>query len=265
MTRLREAARKTPEGADFWRARDLAVILNYPEWRYFERAIQRARDALTQAGIEALDHIVATTKMVTLGSGSERQVGDYFLSKGACYLVAMNGDPSKPEVADAQIYFAEQAHAADARAQAEQDYKRLESRERVTKASKRVAAVAHDHGVQRFGLFHNARYEGLYEMSRAELERVKQIPEGSNLLDHLGTLELSANAFQMELASEKIVQAGKSGESHAIRLNLEVAQGVRKAMKDQIGVGPESLPTEKEAIREVKARALGKLPPKRLR
>jgi DNA-damage-inducible protein D len=264
MQRLRDAARKTEQGVEFWLARDLAEILAYPEWRYFERAIERARDALTHGGHVASDHIVATTKMVSLGSGSRRQVADYFLSKAACYLIAMNGEPSKPEVADAQIYFAEQAHAAEAQAKADYDHKRLESRDRVTKASKRVAAVAQDHGVQRFGLFHHARYEGLYEMSRTELERIKGVPAGADLLDHLGSLELSANAFQMELASEKIVQAGKSGEAHAITLNREVAQGVRKAMREQIGYGPEKLPTEPEPIDAVKARALGKSSTKRV-
>ena len=46
--------------------------------------------------------------MVTLGSGANREVDDYILTRYACYLIAENGDPRKGQIAFAQSYFAVQ-------------------------------------------------------------------------------------------------------------------------------------------------------------
>ena len=58
---------------------------------------------------------------------------DYFISRLAGYLIAMNGDPSKPRVAEAQIYFAVQTRRqemTDARQSI--DEKRIDARLRLT-------------------------------------------------------------------------------------------------------------------------------------
>lgn len=54
------------------------------------------------------DHFAEVRKMVRLGSGAEREVTDYKLTRYACYLIAMNGDTRKQEIAFAQAYFAVQ-------------------------------------------------------------------------------------------------------------------------------------------------------------
>jgi DNA-damage-inducible protein D len=217
--------------------------------------LQRVRDALANNGENPSHHIARTGKMVVIGSGAEREAADFFLTRAACYLLAMNGDPAKPEIADAQAYFAVQTRRAEIRDEAnERDFKRLESRERVRIAAKRVAAVALDKGVQRFPLFQNARYEGLYEMSSREVHAKKGVPDGESLLDHAGPLELAAHAFQMELATEKLSNDLRSGEAHAINTNRDVARSVRQTMIDEVGHGPEKLPLEGEPIKAVEAR-----------
>lgn len=104
------------DGTDFWSARDLQPLLGYVEWRKFNDAIERARAACENAGADSRHHFVPAAKMVEVGSRAEREVLDYHLTRYACYLVAMNGDPRKPEIAQAQMYFAVKTHEAEQRA-----------------------------------------------------------------------------------------------------------------------------------------------------
>ena len=83
-----------------------SVLLGYTQWRRFEEAIQRAMTACEQSGNIVANHFADAGKMVKLGSGAERNVKDYYLSRLVCYLIAQNGDPRKPEIAAAQLYFA---------------------------------------------------------------------------------------------------------------------------------------------------------------
>lgn len=106
------------DGTGFWSARDLQPLLGYVEWRKFNDAIERARAACDNAGTDSRDHFVPAAKMAGIGSGAEREVLDYHLTRYACYLVAMNGDPRKTEIAQAQTYFAVRTHEAEQRAAA---------------------------------------------------------------------------------------------------------------------------------------------------
>jgi DNA-damage-inducible protein D len=108
MKRLEALKRVAASGMDFWMAREIYQTLGYPTWRGFDGVIQRAQDACSGAGYEMARHFVQTSKMLKIGNDAERRVEDLFLSRAACYLIAMNGDPSKPEIAAAQAYFAAQ-------------------------------------------------------------------------------------------------------------------------------------------------------------
>ena len=59
-----------------------------------------------EVNLKLADHFSEVTKMITIGKGGKRKTKDYFLSRRACYLIAQNGDPEKPEIASAQNYFA---------------------------------------------------------------------------------------------------------------------------------------------------------------
>ena len=255
MDRLDSVKHVNSQGVDFWYAREIHAILGYPTWDKFQHVVIRAIESLRANGINPSHHIAHTSKMVELGDGAKRRVGEYFLDRGACYIIAMNGDSRKPEIAAAQAYFAIQARRAEmADEAAEADFRRIRSRERVRIAAKRVADVAHHKGVRRFPLFQSARYEGLYEKSSTEVHALKGVPDGESLFEYAGHLELAAHAFQMELATEKLANDFTSGESHAIKTNREVGKRVRQTMIDEIGYGPERLPLEKEPIKAVIAR-----------
>src|ERR1044072_213437 len=125
MLRLEEVKRVNSQGDDFWIGREIYPILGYSGWDSFLPVIERVISSILAAGGEPSHHIRHTTKMMGVGKGAQRRVGEYFLSRGACYLIAMNGDTTKPEVAGAQHYFAVQARNAELAQRESADQKRL--------------------------------------------------------------------------------------------------------------------------------------------
>ncbi len=107
--------RETPEGREYWSARDLMSPLGYEKWERFADAINRAKISAHNAGYQVTDHFPGAGKMVETGSGAQRRVEDYHLSRFACYLIALNGDPRKPEIAAAQAYFVIRTREAETR------------------------------------------------------------------------------------------------------------------------------------------------------
>lgn len=259
MEKLEELKEVTATGVDFWRARGIYGVLGYTTWQNFELVMQRARDACAGIGDDPSHHFSETTKMVPVGSGAERRVLDVFLSRTACYLVAMNGDPSKPEVAAAQAYFTVQTRRMEIRdredAQVSYDERRLELRGRVTASVKKVSKVAQNAGVRNSSqaFFHDARYRGLYNAPLKEVKRKKGLPEKENLMDRAGPMELSANDFQMNLAAEVIAREGINREEQAIAKNRDVAARVRQVIADNGSTLPEDLPVE-PPIKVIQAR-----------
>ena len=81
--------------------------LGYTQWRNFETAVKRAMASCETNEMPVVAHFAEASKMVDAGVAT-RAVKDYKLTRYACYLIAQNGDPNKPEIALAQAYFAVQ-------------------------------------------------------------------------------------------------------------------------------------------------------------
>ena len=255
INNLKALMHHSPDGVEYWLAREIHAVLGYPTWRGFDAVIVRARHALTGNDVDPSHHIVLTHKMVEVGSDAKRRQDDYFLSRAACSLIVLNGDPSKPEIAAGQAYFVVQTRRMENEDQRAADEKRLELRNKVAQSHKLVSGVAQDAGVtsRKQGIFHDARYQGLYGMSLRDVTRRKGVGEKEILYDRAGPMELSANDFQMNLAAEVIQKEGIRGEAEAIHRNKNVAADVRRVISEQGGTLPEDLPLS-EPIKEVRKR-----------
>ena len=260
-----ETIRETDEeGNEHWSARDLAKVLGYTEWRNFTRAIKKAMEACENSGHATSDHFVAVNKMVTLGSGAERKVQDFHLSRYVCYLVIQNADPEKEIVALGQTYFAVQTRRAEAEMADEltgltEDQRRLYTRAQLAEHNRELALAANAAGVvtaRDFAIFHDSGYRGLYngETSR-DIATRKGLARGQALLDHMGFEELSANLFRAAQAEAKLRREGTQGKDAANQTHFQVGAAVRRFIVEDLGgTAPEDLPTPKESSQQVQRR-----------
>src|SRR5689334_1331197 len=106
LTSFESLKKLNRHGVEYWSARELQPCLGYSQWRRFESAIKKAMESCKQSGNKSQDHFASAGKMVGIGSQADRELEDFHLSRFACYLIAQNGDPRKPEIAQAQKYFA---------------------------------------------------------------------------------------------------------------------------------------------------------------
>ena len=255
MDALEKLRRVSSRGSEYWYAREIQRALGYVEWRSFEGVIDRARTAMEANRVSPSHHVVETTRMMIIGNDGRREYRDFFLSRAACYLIAMNGNPSKHEIAAAQAYFTVQTREREIENVVAEDEKRLDLREKIKTSFKKVSRVASKAGVtnRKQSIFHDARYQGLYKMSGRDVKHLKGIRQADNTFDYMGALELSANDFQMNLAAETIQKEEIRGESNTIRKNRDISSNIRQTMIESGSRPPEKLPAA-EPIKNVAKR-----------
>ena len=249
-------------GAEYWSARDLQPLLGYDQWRRFAQAISRAQDACKESGNEPDHHFAGAGKPIPGGKGAIQVVEDFHLSRFACYLIAINGDPRKPEIALAQQYFIVQTRRQEVTDLLAADKERLEIRKQTAEEFKALSGAAQQAGVhgKMFGIFHDAGYKGLYGgLGRNRIKQRKGIPEKDNLLDRMNATELAANQFRMTQARDKLAKEGVHNEQQAIKTHEEVGKEVRDAIRRIGGTLPENIPPA-EHIKQVEKRVKGAKP-----
>jgi DNA-damage-inducible protein D len=249
-----------PAGNEFWQARELALVLEYSQYRHFLPVIKRAREACRNSGRAVADHFEDVLTMVEIGSGAQRQIEDVRLSRYACYLIVQNADPSKPVIANGQTYFAlqtrrlELAEAASL-AHLGEDEKRLAIRNELAAHNKHLAAAAKQSGVESpldYAVFQDHGYRGLYDgLSAKDLHARKGLKKSQKILDHMGSTELAANLFRATQAEDKLKRENIRGKQRANQAHLEVGQKVRQTIKELGGTMPESLPVPDKSIDQI--------------
>ncbi len=240
-----ESIKKIDEnGMEYWTARELMSVLGYSTWRRFEDVIVKAKQSCVNSRQFPQDHFVDTGKMTQIGHGIVRKLDDYKLDRFACYLIAQNGDSTKPAIAMAQTYFAIQTRRQELYDGLSDAEKRIMKREEVSDRNKMLFSTAKLAGVSNFGKFNDAGYIGLYTMPLKDTENRKNIPKGE-LLDRAGGVELAANLFRITQTEEKLKRENIKGDTESERAHFTIGKKVRKAIQDMGGDMPEDLPPEK--------------------
>jgi DNA-damage-inducible protein D len=243
-------------GVEYWSARDLQPCLGYLQWRRFELTVKKAIESCKQSGNDPKNHFADAGKMVGIGSLTERKIKDHHLSRFACYLIAQNGDPRKPEIAQAQKYFAIQTRRQEVSDHLVADLERLETRKQMSVEFKALSSAAKEAGVQdkNFGIFHDAGYRALYGGLGVDgIKARKGIAPKENLMDRMNTTELIANQFRMSQTREKLKQENIKNQKDAIETHEAVGREVRATIAKIRGTLPENIPPA-EPIKNVEKR-----------
>lgn len=245
-------------GQEFWYARELSRALEYKDFRNFEQIIFKAMDSCKNSGFDIGDHFGDVTEMVEIGSNARRGFPGYMLSRYACYLIVMNGDPRKQVIALGQTYFAvktRQQELVENYDELSEDQKRLAIRSEMKRHNKQLADAAHDAGVEtplEYAIFQNYGYQGLYGgLSAKDIQQRKGLKKSENILDHMGSTELAANLFRATQTEEKLRREQIQGKELANSVHYQVGRKVRQTIKELGGTMPEDLPTPPKSIKQI--------------
>ena len=236
------------EGNEYWYARDLQGVLEYSEWRNFFKVVEKAKIACESSSNLVPMHFVDVNKMVEIGSNTLREVHDLKLTRYACYLIAMNGDPRKEVIALAQTYFAVKTHEQETLERYDKDIKRLEARDQLKESEKRLSQNIYERGVDNKG-FARIRSKGDTALFGGHSTQAMKDKLGVNptrpLADFLPTVTIAAKNLATEMTNHNVEQNDMYGEEPITDEHVQNNSTIREMLADR-GIKPEELPAEKD-------------------
>ena len=244
------------DGNEYWSARELQRVLEYKNWRNFNRVIDKA---IISANISYPNENywgVEVNTPINSGKGKIEYIKDYKLTRYACYLIAQNGDSRKEVIALAQTYFAIQTRKQELSekeySMLTEDEKRFYQRNLTRKGNYSLNMVARNVGVRNFDKFHNAGYKGLYGGETAnDIAKRKNLRYREDILDNMNEDELVANLFRINQTKQKLLKDKVQGENNANDIHYEVGKEIRYTIKKLGGTMPEDMPTPKKSLKEL--------------
>jgi DNA-damage-inducible protein D len=238
----------TDNGIEFWFARDIQHLLGYSEWRNFNKVILKAKTSCEASGNLILDHFVDVNKMVSIGSGTDREIEDIMLTRYACYLVAQNGDPRKEEIAFAQNYFAIQTRKFEVIAKRIDDWERLNARQKLTLSEKELSEIIYEKtgDDKNFGIIRSKGDQALFGGKNTnQMKKKLGVPDNRPLADFLPTIIIKAKDFATEITVYNTKGKGLASESSISSEHIKNNKGVRKLLLER-DITPENVPAEED-------------------
>lgn len=239
-------AHKTSDGVEFWMARDLQHLLSYTKWDNFQGVISKAKTACELSEQEIDDHFADVGKMVSIGSGAEKEIPDIMLTRYACYLIAQNGDSRKEKIAFAQRYFAIQTRKAELIEIKILEHERVIAREKLKATEKELSEVIFEQtgGNQNFALIRSKGDAALFGKTTQQMKDrwgIKNKP----LADFMPTILLKAKDFATEITIFNAKENKMKTESQISSEHITNNKSVRNTLVSR-GIKPENLKPEED-------------------
>jgi DNA-damage-inducible protein D len=239
------------EGVEFWFARDLQNLLGYTQWRNLLNVIEKAKESCKKSNHEVSDHFAGVSKMVVIGSGTERYVEDIKLTRYACYLIAQNGDPRKEEIAFAQSYFAVQTRKQEIIEDHILLAERLKARKQLKDSEKELSRNIYERGVDESG-FARIRSKGDMALFGGHtthmMKKHLEIADNRPLADFLPTVTITAKNLATEITNFNVTKEDMQGEDPITVEHVQNNQDIRDLLLKR-GIRPETLPPEEDLIK----------------
>jgi DNA-damage-inducible protein D len=243
-----EHSHTTENGIEFWFARELQHLLGYTKWDNFVKVITKAKIACESSENNVSNHFPDVRKMVSLGSGSERDISDIMLTRYACYLIAQNGDSRKEQIAFAQNYFAVQTRKFELIEKRIKDWERLKARAKLTHSEKELSELIFEKtkNERNFGLIRSKGDTALFGgYSTQSMKNKLGVPKGRALADFLPTITIKAKDFATEITVFNTKEKELQNEQQISTEHITNNTSVRKILLER-GIRPEELPAEED-------------------
>ena len=246
---------KHHNGVESWYARELYPLLGYARWENFLTAIDRAKESCKTTGGKVDDHFREVTKTIKMPKGATKEIIDIKLTRYACYLVTLNGDPKKEAIAFAQAYFITQTRTVELLQQRMIELERIDARQKLKITEKEFSDMAFSRGVDSKGVGEIRAKGDEALFGGRTTDQMKQkfgVSSKKPLADYLPNVTLKAKDLATAMTIEKTRQNNLSEKNEIRDEHITNNTNVRGALT-KTGIFPESLPPA-EDIKKIEAK-----------